>query len=263
MGSVKRLESQKWVYCNETELREVLINLILNSIDAMPQGGVINITSEDVQDKVIITVTDTGIGMTEAEIEMIFDPLFSTKFERGTGLGLAISNNLIKAHNGEIRVKSEKGKGSAFSIELPQVCDTYIDGYTETLSHDGSYNISVVDDDEQVLRTLSNQLEALGHRVDVHSKGLDLLNKINQGTVADIIITDIGMPGLNGIDLAKKIKQRNTELPVILMTGWFEDFMSLEAAKIADGILYKPFTFYELQKQISRIMPCLRQDMLQ
>jgi len=248
-----RLASQKWVCCNETELREVLINLILNSIDAMPNGGIISITSEDVQDKVIITVIDTGAGMTKTEMDMIFEPFFSTKFERGTGLGLSISDSIIKSYNGKIRVTSEKGKGSMFSIELPQVYDTYIDTHNETLPYVGSCNIWVVDDDEQVLNTLGNQLDSLGHKIVVYSNGIDLLNQINQGITADIIITDIGMPGINGVDLTKKIKQRNPELPVVLMTGWFEDTISLKNLQIADGVLYKPFTLYELQKQITRI----------
>jgi len=98
-----------------------------------------------------------------------------------------------------------------------------------------------------------NQLDSLGHKIVVYSNGIDLLNQINQGITADIIITDIGMPGINGVDLTKKIKQRNPELPVVLMTGWFEDTISLKNLQIADGVLYKPFTLYELQKQITRI----------
>jgi len=248
---VTNLCSQKWVCCCEAELREVLVNLILNSVDAMPFGGMLSLSSEDVGSKVVISVSDTGIGMTDEEISMIFNPFFSTKRERGTGLGLTISKNIITAHDGEITVESEKDRGTIFKIILPEGSCTDIGEDDNPSLTTGSLNILVVDDAEQVLRTLHSQLEALGHMVFSYKAASDLLNS-NQHLKADLVITDIGMPGMNGIDLAKVIKRCNTNLPVLLMTGWFEDSLRVEAMETADGILYKPFTLYELQQQIDR-----------
>ncbi|MEL7566343.1 MAG: MEDS domain-containing protein [Dehalobacterium sp.] len=245
------LMSQKIVYGNETELREVFVNLILNAVDAMPQGGLLSISSEDVGNKVVISITDTGVGMTEEEMSMIFNPFFSTKNEHGTGLGLTISKNIITSHDGEITVKSEKERGTKFIIVLPEGVCPELKNSTTSLPDTRSLNICVVDDDEQVLNSIQGQLEALGHIVFSFKEPSAFLDS-NKVHIADLVISDIAMPGINGIDLAKSIKLRNSKLPVILITGWFEDSLRLEAMENADEILYKPFTLYELQHHIER-----------
>ncbi len=248
-----KLNSVKQVWANESELREVLVNLILNAVDAMPEGGKITIASEDIDDKVVITITDTGIGMTEEEAKRAFDPFFTTKFERGTGLGLTISKNIITAHNGEISVESEKGRGTVFTIILPEGNFSEPEREQNDRKPGKSLNIIVVDDDEQVLGSVSNQLTALGHRVTGYTNAADLLSEIDDHGNFDLIITDLAMPGINGLSLAKKIKESNKQLPVILMTGWFDEFRSFPDKEKFAGILYKPFTLYDLQKQIEEV----------
>lgn len=247
------LRSPHSVYANESELREVFINLILNGVDALPQGGKINISTYDLGEHIVVTIADNGIGMTSEEVEKAFDPFYTTKFERGTGLGLTITRNMVLAHNGEISVESEKGKGTIFTIKLPRGQAGGVAEAKVGQVNSKPLKIKVVDDDKQVLNSVSSLLQSLGHQVTSYTNALDMLEQLQEEEIVDLIITDLAMPGINGINLAKKVKERNPNLPVILMTGWFDgnrDFLDREEVA---GILYKPFTMYDLQKQIEEV----------
>ncbi len=248
-----RLHATKMVAGNESELREVMVNLILNAVDSMPEGGTITVTTEDMEDRVMFSIADAGVGMTPEEAERAFDPFYSTKYERGTGLGLTISRNIILAHNGEISLESIKKDGTTFTIVLPEakVCGAVREN-TESFDC-RPLKIIVVDDDELVLRSVSNQLSTLGHEVISFSKPVDLLDRIREGEDADMIITDLAMPGINGMVLAQKVNEIDKNLPVILMTGWFDGFRNFLDRGTVAGILYKPFTLYDLQKQIEEV----------
>jgi len=105
---------------DSTELREVVTNLILNAVDAMPEGGTLSLKTEQDQSFVYLKVTDTGIGMSEEIKERVFEPFFTTKETKGTGLGMSVAHNIISRHDGEIHVKSSPGQGSTFTIKLPK-----------------------------------------------------------------------------------------------------------------------------------------------
>lgn len=246
------LQSSTMVSGNESELREVVVNLVINAWDAMPEGGRVTITTEDQEEKVVIFVADTGIGMSPEDAKRAFDPFFSTKFERGTGLGLTLSRNIIKAHNGFIDLNTEKGRGSLFTITLPE--EKVTEANPEIgIADSKKYNIMVVDDDIQVLESVSGQLMALGHSVSMFNNTAELLAQVCRRDDVDLVITDLSMPGTTGIDLARKLKEIGN-IPVILMSGWFDGFRYYLERGTVEGILHKPFTIKELEKLIDQVM---------
>lgn len=246
------LRSTKMVSGNEAELREVMVNMITNAWDAMPEGGRVTITTEDQEEKVVILVADMGVGMSAEDAKRAFDPFFSTKYERGTGLGLTLSRNIITAHNGYIDVTTEKGRGSLFTITLPEEKITEV-GTEMGICEHKHYNIMVVDDDVQVLQSVGDQLLALGHQVNMFNNTTELLTQACRRDDVDLVITDLSMPGTTGIDLARKLKEIGN-IPVILMSGWFDGFKYYLERGTVEGILQKPFTIKELNKLINEVM---------
>jgi PAS domain S-box-containing protein len=206
------------------ELREVMTNLILNAIDAMPQGGCLTMTTRAYLDSrspnaVEVTVADTGIGIPEEVRSRIFDPFFTTKGEAGTGLGLSISYSIIRRHGGEIRVESEVGRGSTFAITLPA-------GSPEDAPHAPAEDsrrrrgrILVVDDEPHVLTILTAMLKELGHTVTSAANAASALETFPQGRY-DLVLADIGMSGINGWEMAARLRALDPTVPVAFITGW-------------------------------------------
>ena len=117
-------DSRAFVMGDPVELREVLVNVIYNAVDAMPTGGEIRLSAQEVDDRVVLKITDTGTGMTPEVKSRLFDPFFTTKGKAGTGMGLAVSFGIIRRHNGSIEVESEPGSGTTFLIALPKASNT-------------------------------------------------------------------------------------------------------------------------------------------
>jgi PAS domain S-box-containing protein len=202
------------------ELGEVVTNLILNAIDAMPHGGTLRLHTRSQHRHVIFSVTDTGIGMTEAVRRRIFDPFFTTKGEEGTGLGLPVSFAIVQRHGGDIRVESRPGEGSTFTVELP--VGTPVDSGApadagETVQRLG--RVLFVDNDPQVMGILGEMLQDAGHHVTAVGSGADALRLFAPGAF-DVVIANIGMVEMSGWDLVDRLRARDTEVPVIFITGW-------------------------------------------
>ena len=231
------------------ELREVLVNMIYNAVDAMPSGGEVRVSTQETRDRVIIQITDTGTGMGPEVKQRLFDPFFTTKGKAGTGMGLAVSFGIIRRHEGSIEVDSEVGRGTTFKISLPKVTSALQEGKGVTAAEasvsvsEDKLRVLVVDDETHVREVLIEALEAEGCEVVSAQSGeiaLALFDQ-HQGKF-DGIFTDIGMPEMTGWELVSEIRQRSQTMPVAIISGW-ADAISLETknAVKADWVVAKPF----------------------
>jgi len=206
---------------NPAELKEVLTNLIINALEAMPEGGRLKVSTFQEEDFGIVEVCDTGVGMAEAVKNRIFDPFFTTKGPEGTGLGLSVTYGIITRHNGMIDVVSEPQRGSRFTIKLPRDKQTPESERQETLAQisDRSAKILLIDDEAPILQLTSEILEENGHKTVCAHSGTEGIQKSEEEKF-DIVITDLVMPDLSGWQVAQTIKKNSANTVVILATGW-------------------------------------------
>ena len=259
------------VRADPNQLQQVLVNLAVNARDAMPEGGLLRIStrlttlSALVQGAattssaaVSIIVQDTGVGIPPEVLPRIFEPFFTTKgVGRGTGLGLATSYGIITQHGGYIAVHSRVGDGSAFTVALPTVDETpEADAYPPTISArpGGSETILVVEDEGAVRAFVERVLRSLGYTVLFAQHGLDALQLAHRGLAFDLLLTDMVMPGLNGSELAARLTARQPRLRVIYMSGYAEH-ATLSKELLAQGVvLQKPFTAGTLARLVRTIL---------
>ena len=250
------IRSNRKVMGDESELREVLVNMVFNAVDAMPQGGRLTLRAEDSGDFVVISVADSGAGMSPEVRSRIFDPFFTTKGKAGMGLGLAVSFGIVRRHEGTIEVDSEVGRGSTFKIRLPAAnavseptsktvndaeapADTKSPD-TQNKSSKQQPSILVVDDEPCVRDLLKDILESEGCRVYLASGGREALAMFDAREF-DAVFTDVGMPGMSGWELAHAIRQRS-KIPIAVITGWGEAVGSEDQRKAGvDWVITKPF----------------------
>jgi len=256
---------------NAPELREAFVNIILNSLDAMPHGGDLSIESQFLETLtayqnhhnihpagfVRIKISDTGIGMDEQTCKKIFDPFFSTKGVKGLGLGLSIAYGIIKRHHGDMKVVSRKGFGTTFIIYLPvkgAVSETP-ERAKDPLPGKQTARILVVDDEQDNLDLLSEILERMGHHVGKASNGEAGLEKFKTEGPWDMVFTDLGMPGISGWDLVRELKALVPGMPAVLITGWGFQLQEDEVkAKKVDYVLPKPFKIKDITRVIDQIL---------
>ncbi|OGC76919.1 MAG: hypothetical protein A2Z27_06190 [candidate division Zixibacteria bacterium RBG_16_50_21] len=234
------------------ELREVLANIILNSIDALPQGGNIDFQTYQDERKVYIRVSDSGVGMSEEVRRKIFDPFFTTKGKKGTGLGLSVAYGIISRHKGEIVVESGPGKGTAMLISLPRSAGQAQEQSAVPVQRlDQKLKIMVVDDDENIRTILNDILSLDGHQVSEAESGFKAMESFSPDKF-DVVITDLGMPGMSGWEVARGVKDKSPSTPVILISGWGGqiDSAKLKESKI-DFLLSKPFNIEQIRSVLS------------
>ncbi|MBD0371575.1 MAG: response regulator, partial [Pyrinomonadaceae bacterium] len=259
-----QIRSNALVMGDASEMREVLVNMVFNAVDAMPQGGRLTLSAEEIEGQVEISVRDTGVGMTPEVRSRIFDPFFTTKGKAGMGLGLAVSYGIVRRHEGIILVESEVGRGTTFRIRMP-----IAEGVTKPRLLDQTHNNAslpvaafqplhtkflVVDDEDYVRELLSDILEGEGYSVTLAGSGSEAL-ALYDSMKFDAIFTDIGMPGMNGWELARAIRERNQQIPIAVITGWGEAVGSTEQKEAqVDWVVAKPFTtsrIIELAQEVS------------
>ena len=239
---------------NASELREAFTNLVLNAVDAMPEGGVLALSAGLNGDSVIVTVADTGIGMSDAVQQRCLDPFFTTKEERGTGLGLGITYGILKRHGGSIRVDSRSGEGTTFTLCLPlAVVDVPGDTIEKRAYIAGGLRVLVVDDDPGAREALVSFLERDGHVVDTAENGAEGFEKFTERWY-DVIISDRAMPSMNGEQLARAVKASVADKPVILVSGFGSDSGEPLETDAADALLRKPITRDALRAAIAGVM---------
>jgi GAF domain-containing protein/CheY-like chemotaxis protein/anti-sigma regulatory factor (Ser/Thr protein kinase) len=236
------LEAVPAVDGHPAELRQVLTNLILNAIDALPRGGVLTVTTRSVDDAVEVRVIDDGIGMSDEVRRRIFEPFFTTKGPKGTGLGLAMVYGIVTRHGGTVDVESREGVGTTFTIRLPV-------GRAEAAAGAGArgagapmgVRVLVVDDEQPVREALADMLRLAHHEVTVASQGFDGLEQFGKARY-DLVLTDLAMPGMSGWQVAQAVKALRPEVPVVLVTGWGVELPAEQLrANGVDHVMTKPF----------------------
>lgn len=257
IGLDLQIRSKSKVMGDESELREVLVNMVFNAVDAMPEGGQLTLAAEDAEGVVVISVGDTGSGMPPEVKSRIFDPFFTTKGKAGMGLGLAVSFGIIRRHEGSVEVESEVGVGTRFRISLPKalvsddavvqeakVALPPIEMPSSDISRPRNENqpkILVVDDEDAVRELLRDMLEAEDCRVYLAPGGREALGLFEVHKF-DGIFTDVGMPGMSGWELAHAIRERDKKVPIAVITGWGSAVGSDEQKEArVDWVITKPF----------------------
>jgi CheY-like chemotaxis protein len=239
---------------SESDLREVLINVLFNSVDAMPRGGTITVATHTEADSITIEVRDTGGGMTEEVRQHCFEPFFTTKGERGTGLGLAIVYGIVQRHGGSIGIESEVGKGTIVVIHLPVLTPesgTVLPGSAAPLR---PLRVLLVEDEPQVCDIEAEYLRGDGHFVETAADGCQGLKQFKAGHF-DVVVADRAMPEVNGDQMTEAIKQISPRTPVVLVTGFADMPMDgIEGKRLPDLIMRKPITQTALRQAIARVL---------
>jgi len=229
---------------NVSELREVITNMVFNAVEAMPEGGRIEIRTFQEPEKVCIQVSDTGLGMSEEIRKKVFEPFFTTKPFTNTGLGLSMAYGIIKRFRGEIEVESEPGRGTAFTISLHTGGEEKEDrGPVETIKQGREARILVIDDEEHVRGVLMRGLSQVNHQVMTAKNGEEGLQLFREKKF-DIVLTDLGMPNVSGWEVCKAIKRMSPKTPVGMITGWGMEIDETKKEESGvDFVISKPFDF--------------------
>lgn len=247
----KELASVAPVAGSTSDLREVFTNIFNNAIDAMSEGG--NITIQTLQENSHITaqVKDSGSGIPEPIRDMIFDPFFTTKGVDSTGLGLSVSYGIITRHRGTITVDSTEGQGTTFSIRIPISEHIIKENKPQPISRrQRKARILVIEDERGVRELLSDILTGGGHEVETALNGREGMKIFMKGKF-DLVFTDLGMPGMTGLQVAEAIKKTNTKTPVILVTGWELQLKDSELKKSGINLVVnKPFKMEQVLRLV-------------
>lgn len=244
---------------NAAELREGLTNLVINAVDAMPEGGRLSFATRDEELEsarfVRLDVKDTGMGIPPEVQAQIFDPFFSTKGNLGTGLGLSITYGIITRHGGRINVESTPGEGTTFIIRLPVGVVSEAGAGSEEEEEDAPFipaTILVVDDEAEIREVLMEGLSEAGYKITTASGGREAISKLDL-VHFDVVMTDLGMPEVTGWDVVKAAHARRADMILVLVTGWGE---TLDPAKVREHsvslVVSKPFEMDKLLRSIRR-----------
>jgi two-component system, cell cycle sensor histidine kinase and response regulator CckA len=263
--------SPTFVRANAVQVQQVLLNLAVNSRDAMPSGGrlVVELAERDIDEAtaalcddlvagryILLTVADDGDGMAPEVQSHLFEPFFTTKPRgKGTGLGLATVYGIVKQHSGQITIHSEIGKGTTVQILLPAT-DERTSGptivRTEQQPLRGTDRLLVVDDSPGIRRFLRDGLTRLGYRVNLAADGAEALQWLQTyGRHVDLVLSDVVMPVLGGIELMSHMAKSFPALPAVLMSGYLEDHPDLnETLARGTRLLRKPLSLVEVTHTI-------------
>jgi signal transduction histidine kinase/ActR/RegA family two-component response regulator len=260
---------------NPTQIHQVIMNLCTNAFHAMQDKGgrlevklsQVDIGADDILDKMgmapgrylRLEVIDTGQGMEPAVLSRIFEPYFTTKDPgKGTGLGLSVTHGIVKSHGGDIKVYSEPGKGTTFQVYFPLI--EHVVTRTQSVSTEiaarGSEHILLIDDEIQIVQMEQQMLQRLGYSVTIRTSSMDALETFaRQPHKFDLIITDMTMPDMTGIDLAPQLLKIRPDIPIILSSG-FSEVITEEKVK-ASGIrefIQKPMAINDLAMTMRKIL---------
>jgi signal transduction histidine kinase/ActR/RegA family two-component response regulator len=258
----------------ENEIRDALTNLVLNAVDAMPRGGILTLRSKSLGStsapltdgsaaRVLVEVCDTGIGMTEAVRNRCLEPFFTTKGERGTGLGLAMVYGMTQRHSAELEIHSEPGAGTAMRLIFPVATTNTSEAGTANVRPVDQLRVLIVDDDPMILQSLQFALAGDGHLIDIADggqAGIDKFRVAQQcGAPFDLVITDLGMPYVDGRTVATTIKSRAPAVPIVLLTGWgYRLQAENDIPQHVDCVLSKPAKLQELRAAIAQLAGAAR-----
>jgi PAS domain S-box-containing protein len=272
---VTRLDRNVWLaYADRGQLSSALLNLAINARDAMLDGGRLTLTARNVVfgvreaiavgagyagDYVEIEIADSGSGIPQAILERIFDPFFSTKeVGKGTGLGLSMVFGFVKQSGGGLKVASEEGRGTVFTLYLPKAEMSALrpTGYDDRKIVGGKETVLCVEDDRDVRHYVTVQLEGLGYRVIPAANATEALAIAAEGTPFDLLFTDIVMAGgMNGRELAEQMVAARPSLRVLFTSGYAYDSVHAQSrATMGAPLLRKPYRKAELARMLRRCL---------
>jgi len=247
----------------ESEIREALVNLIFNAVDAMPEGGKLTLRTKVSSrlDLVSVEVSDTGVGMSEETRRRCFEPFFTTKGERGTGLGLAMVHGIARRNNSDIEIESALGSGTTVRLvfPVPAMPVTESNSSATPFTVPTRLRLLIVDDDPLLIKSMRDTLESDGHLVITASGGREGIEvfrqaKKNQEPFA-AVITDLGMPHVNGRQVALEIKNIEPKVAIILLTGWGQRLVAEgDFPPYIDRVLNKPPKLRELREALAELL---------
>jgi CheY-like chemotaxis protein len=263
------------VRADPTQVEQVLLNLVINARDAMPDGGRITLETKNavitvdpplgLQDEtaiprgayVVLSVTDTGIGMDAVTRARIFEPFFTTKGPGGTGLGLATVYGIVKQSDGFITCATDVGRGTTFSIFLPRVTELPEAPVQARPARPagGTESILLVEDESVVRTFVESLLMRAGYRVVSKPDGSEAAQWLATAGTIDLLITDVKMPGMNGHALSEHARRARPNLPVLFISGYSKETLPLTPdGHHATAFLGKPFTPFDLLRKVRHIL---------
>jgi len=242
-------EPGAWVWGTAAQLREVFTNLILNALDALPQGGHVRLRSSVQGDSVVAGVEDDGVGMSPETMQRAFEPFFTTKGVRGTGLGLSMVYGIVQRHDGKLAVQSQPGQGTWIELTFPRASAKAAAPPPAAGPPPGrTLTVMVVDDEPAVRDLLVDILRTLGHEVTGCEGGATALEAFVPGQF-DLVLTDLGMPGIDGWQLCRSLRSMDPDVTIVFVTGWGEGVDVEDARRAgADAVVAKPFNIEDLTR---------------
>ena len=245
--------SLPYVDANASELRQVFLNLILNASDAIKGTGTIAVDAIDGKDSIMVIVADDGIGIPEGDLARIFDPFYTTKGPAGTGLGLSIVREIVEGIGGSVTAQNRAPRGAVLKLTLPIAENSNLQCPTETLQEtSNAYRFLLVDDDAQNLSALGEVLRLTGHRAETALSGAEAVKKLRSSAVYDAVLCDLGMPGMNGWEVAGKAHEIAPDLPFYIVTGWSAEFGEKPPLPVS-GVLSKPVNPVQIQRIVAAL----------
>jgi len=250
------------VMAHGNEVQQILLNLLSNARDAMPDGGELSIRTEIRGDCVAIDVTDTGMGIPPENLDRIFDSFFTTKHPgKGMGLGLYIAYNLAKKHGGEIQVKSQVGVGTTMTLRFPVLLEGHVPEriVDEPVAPRAGLRILIADDEKDLVELLTGSFKARGHDVTSVLTGEDAVKMVQRTPSGfDLIMLDLAMPGIGGWEAMARIRVFDPGVPIVVVTGWLDAEPPEPPSSDRDGplrILTKPVRMEAILKILSEFPP--------
>jgi signal transduction histidine kinase len=248
-----------WVFADLGQIEQIVMNLAVNARDAMPSGGTLTIDVavaglDEPSARVVLTVTDTGTGMTPDVMGRLFEPFFTTKeVGKGTGLGLATIHGIVARIGGRVDVRSEVGQGSSFIVSFPRAAaaEIAVDPPPIPRPRPGTQTVLIVEDENELRDVARKLLDRQGYTVLVAANADEALRQFAQTGSIDVLLTDVVMPGTSGPELARRLMERHPALKVIYMTGYTDD-ATLHRGVLNPGValLHKPFTSDTLGRKV-------------
>src|SRR6266481_873259 len=240
---------------NAFELRDALVLLIHNAVDAMPKGGSLAIrAAAEASGWVVIEVRDSGVGMSDETRRRLAEHARSLQPGRGSSQGLAHVYDIVERHGGSVAIESEIGKGTTVRLRLHASRFQIIpasEGLAERqVSPDQAARVLLVDDDPRLLSVLSDVLSTEGHAITTAANGEEALAVFDPGA-HDVVITDLGMPRMNGWEVAQRVKARSPGTAVFILTGWGEGVSAHESMQFVDRVIAKPVSAEALLEQLA------------
>lgn len=246
-----------WVLADVAQLQRVLMNLCTNAIQAMPNGGTLSLgvktaaaTTGSGPTRVAVEVSDTGVGMDADTARKVFQPYFS-KRKGGTGLGLSVVHGIVTSFDGEVAIQSELGRGTTVEVRLVQTAPRAPSAPIKLRQPTLGLRVVLVDDDDVLRHVVKRMLETCGYSVTAFSNGPDALGFLKEAP-PDVVLTDLAMPGMDGLTLVREVRKQWASLPIVMSSGFGAERLEDVHHAGADALVPKPATSEQLQDAIEK-----------